>query len=149
MANETASTMQSHYGSAGDTAKPLNYNTYLMIEELTKLQVCQSEPAHHDEPLFIIIHQTYELWFKLILHEFDAVITQMNAENVPRASFFMRRVVAIFKLLVQQIHLLETMTPKDFLAFRKVRNFTARPVKCIRWASCRLFFATANQGLSN
>lgn len=104
-----------------DTASkhsPLSYNKYLKVNELKQLQECQSDPAHHDEPLFIIIHQAYELWFKLILHEIDIVIEFLNQDNVYRATFFMRRIVAIMKLLVQQIHILETMSPKDFLGFR-------------------------------
>jgi tryptophan 2,3-dioxygenase len=96
----------------------LTYNGYLKVQELKQLQICQSDPAHHDEPLFIIIHQTYELWFKLILHEIDEVFAKLAENRVRRATFYMRRVVAIMKLLVQQIHILETMTPRDFLGFR-------------------------------
>ncbi len=100
----------------------LDYNSYLMVEQLKTLQVCQSEPAHHDEPLFIIIHQTYELWFKLIIHELDLVLDLMKQGNVRRATHFMRRAVAIMRLLVQQIHILETMSPTDFLGFRHKLN---------------------------
>lgn len=100
----------------------LDYNSYLMVEQLKTLQVCQSEPPHHDEPLFIIIHQTYELWFKLIIHEIDLVFELMNENKVRRATHFMRRAVAIMKLLVQQIHILETMSPTDFLGFRHKLN---------------------------
>jgi len=112
-----------HYGgitSGGHTS--LNYNGYLKVEELKSLQICQSDPAHHDEPLFIIIHQTYELWFKLIIHELDLVIELMSADNVRKATHFMKRVVAIMRLLVNQIHILETMAPRDFLAFRHKLN---------------------------
>jgi tryptophan 2,3-dioxygenase len=100
----------------------LDYNSYLMVEQLKTLQVCQSEPPHHDEPLFIIIHQTYELWFKLIIHEIDLVFELMKENKVRRATHFMRRAVAIMKLLVQQIHILETMSPTDFLGFRHKLN---------------------------
>ena len=96
----------------------LTYNGYLMVKELKQLQVCQSDPAHHDEPLFIVIHQAYELWFKLILHEIDAVLELLREGNARRATFYMRRVLAIMRLLVQQIHILETMSPRDFLGFR-------------------------------
>ncbi|MBK9206150.1 MAG: tryptophan 2,3-dioxygenase [Candidatus Obscuribacter sp.] len=106
--------------SGGHT--PLTYNSYLMVDALKNLQVCQSSPAHHDEPLFIVIHQAYELWFKLIIHELDLVVELLNQNNVRRATHFMRRVVAIMKLLVQQIHILETMTPRDFLGFRDNLN---------------------------
>src|SRR5262249_43019076 len=97
---------------------PLTYNSYLKVDELKELQICQSNPPHHDEPLFIIIHQSYELWFKLILHELDTVFELLAADNVRRSIFYLRRVVAILKLLVDQIHILETMSPKDFLGFR-------------------------------
>lgn len=96
----------------------LTYNDYLKIPELLKLQMPQSDPAHHDELLFIIIHQVYELWFKLILHEMENAIRFMNERKVLRAHHFMKRVNEIMKLLVQQIHVLETMTPAEFLEFR-------------------------------
>ncbi|SRR5579875_297299 len=97
---------------------PLTYNSYLKVSELKRLQVCQSEPAHHDELLFVIIHQAYELWFKLILHELDTVLELLSAGSVRRANFFLRRVVAVMRLLVDQIHILETMSPRDFMGFR-------------------------------
>ncbi len=106
----------------GTERSPVTYNTYLKVDDLKRLQVCLSSPPHHDEPLFIIIHQTYELWFKLILHELDTVIEYMRANNVRRANFFMRRIVEIMKVLVNQIHILETMTPQDFLGFRDNLN---------------------------
>jgi len=112
-----------HYGgitSGGHT--PLTYNSYLKVEELKSLQICQSDPPHHDEPLFIIIHQTYELWFKLIIHELDLVIELMNEDRARKATHFMKRVVAIMKVLVAQIHVLETMAPRDFLGFRHKLN---------------------------
>jgi tryptophan 2,3-dioxygenase len=106
--------------SGGHTS--LTYNSYLKVADLKNLQICQSDPAHHDEPLFIIIHQTYELWFKLIIHELDLVIELMRADNVRKAMHFMKRVVAVMRLLVNQIHILETMSPRDFLAFRHKLN---------------------------
>lgn len=98
------------------------YNTYLKVGNLKELQVCLSSPAHHDEPLFIIIHQTYELWFKLILHELDTVVELLSRDDARRSTFYMRRVIAILRLLVGQIHILETMSPKDFLGFRSNLN---------------------------
>ena len=112
----------SYGGIATGGHTPLSYNSYLMVDELKKLQLCQSEPAHHDEPLFIIIHQTYELWFKLIIHELDLVVELMKEDKVRRATHFMRRVVSIMRVLVQQIHILETMAPRDFLGFRHKLN---------------------------
>src|ERR1044072_2730505 len=101
---------------------PLSYNKYLRVPELIDLQTCLSTPTHHDELLFITVHQAYELWFKQILHEIDAAIALMKSDRVAEASFALRRVVEIEKLLVNQIHLLETMTPISFLGFRDQLN---------------------------
>ena len=101
---------------------PLSYNKYLRVADLIGLQDCLSDPQHHDELLFITIHQAYELWFKQILHEIDAAIVLMNEDRLTAASRALRRVVEIEKLLVNQIHLLETMAPISFLAFRDQLN---------------------------
>src|ERR1044071_2337341 len=101
---------------------PLSYNKYLRVPELIDLQTCLSSPAHHDELLFITVHQAYELWFKQILHEIDAAIVLMKSDRVAEASFALRRVVEIEKLLIKQIHILETMTPISFLGFRDELN---------------------------
>jgi len=101
---------------------PLSYNSYLRVADLIKLQECLSDPAHHDELLFITIHQTYELWFKQILHEIDAAIAFMNEERPAAAARALMRVVEIEKILVNQIHILETMTPMSFLGFRDELN---------------------------
>ncbi|HEX4925478.1 MAG TPA: tryptophan 2,3-dioxygenase family protein [Bdellovibrionales bacterium] len=100
----------------------LTYNDYLKVPELLSLQRPQSEPAHHDEMLFIIIHQAYELWFKLILHEMETALELMEQKNILRANHFMTRVVEIFRILIPQIHILETMTPAEFLQFRGKLN---------------------------
>ena len=110
--------MTKEYGSNA----PLSYNKYLRVADLIGLQDCLSDPVHHDELLFITIHQTYELWFKQILHELDAAISQMNEDRAAAASQSLRRVVEIEKVLVKQIHILETMTPISFLAFRDELN---------------------------
>lgn len=107
--------------SDGDKA-PLSYNKYLRVPDLIALQDCLSEPSHHDELLFITIHQAYELWFKQILHELDAASAQMNEDRAAAAARTLRRVVEIEKVLVNQIHILETMTPINFLAFRDELN---------------------------
>lgn len=96
----------------------LTYGSYLKVDELLSLQVPQSDPAHHDEMLFIVIHQAYELWFKLILHELETAREFMNKDKVLRAHHFMKRVGEVMRVLVQQIHILETMTPAEFLEFR-------------------------------
>src|ERR1051325_4991328 len=100
----------------------LSYNKYLRVQDLINLQDCLSSPAHHDELLFITVHQAYELWFKQILHELDAAIQFMEDDRVPAATRALKRVVDIEKLLVNQIHILESMTPISFLAFRDQLN---------------------------
>ena len=110
--------MLNDYGSNA----PLSYNKYLRVPDLIALQDCLSDPTHHDELLFITVHQAYELWFKQILHEIDAVITQTNENRLTAAARSLRRVVEIEKLLINQIHILETMTPISFLAFRDELN---------------------------
>src|SRR5215218_1024893 len=101
---------------------PLSYNKYLRVQDLIKLQDNLSDPAHHDELLFITVHQAYELWFKQILHELDAAIALLAQDRLPAATRAIDRVVEIEKLLLNQIHLLETMTPLNFLAFRDELN---------------------------
>src|SRR2546423_10402262 len=104
------------------TNAPLSYNKYLRVQDLISLQECLSDPAHHDELLFITIHQAYELWFKQILHEIDAAVAMMNDDRLAAAARTLHRVVEIEKLLVNQIHILETMTSISFLGFREQLN---------------------------
>src|SRR3954469_1366557 len=101
---------------------PLSYNSYLRVQELIDLQTCLSSPAQHDELLFITVHQAYELWFKQILHEIDAATVLMKDDRELEATQALRRVVEIEKLLIDQIHILETMTPLRFLGFRDELN---------------------------
>lgn len=103
----------------------LTYGSYLHVEELIRLQQPQSSPPHHDELLFIIIHQTYELWFKQLLHELDAVVANLrvavknpDADEVYEAARLLRRCTEIARVLVEQFTILETMLPTHFLAFR-------------------------------
>jgi tryptophan 2,3-dioxygenase len=100
----------------------LSYNQYLKVQELTALQESLSEPVSHDELLFIIIHQTYELWFKQILHEIDATIKWLDENRTFRANHSLRAVVGIEKVLVSQIHILESMAQIGFLEFRDKLN---------------------------
>jgi tryptophan 2,3-dioxygenase len=100
----------------------LSYNKYLRVQDLLNLQDCLSDPAHHDELLFITVHQAYELWFKQILHEIDAAISFIAEDRLPAATRALERVVDIEKLLLDQIHILESMTPINFLAFRDQLN---------------------------
>lgn len=101
---------------------PLSYNRYLRVPDLIALQDCLSDPVHHDELLFITIHQAYELWFKMILHEIDAAIRLMAEDRAGAAERALHRVVEIEKVLLNQIHILETMSPIDFLGFRDQLN---------------------------
>ena len=101
---------------------PLSYNKYLKVPELLRLQETLSDPESHDELLFIIIHQTYELWFKQILHELDATIGWLNQGRSFRANHSLRAVIGIEKVLVTQIHILETMAQIGFLEFRDKLN---------------------------
>ncbi|MGA2745735.1 MAG: tryptophan 2,3-dioxygenase family protein [Candidatus Sulfotelmatobacter sp.] len=104
----------------------LTYSSYLKVPELLKLQESQSSPPHHDELLFIIVHQTYELWFKELLHDLDAVVANLAAagvhpgsrDEVYEAARLLRRCTEITRVLVEQFTILETMLPTHFLAFR-------------------------------
>jgi tryptophan 2,3-dioxygenase len=96
----------------------LTYGGYLRVEDLISLQGLKSDPPQHDETLFIIIHQVYELWFKQILHEVDAIIERLDQDKPLGAHRLLLRCIAIQRVLVGQVDVLETMTPMDFLAFR-------------------------------
>ncbi len=109
--------------------KSVYYGEYLQLEKILEAQAPESfkdgkEPAH-DEMLFVIIHQAYELWFKQILFELDSVTAIMsknelndNSADLQTIVHRLQRVVTILKVLVQQIDIIETMTPMDFLDFR-------------------------------
>jgi len=96
----------------------LTYGHYLKIDELLNLQHLLSDPPQHDELLFITIHQVYELWFKQLLHELDSVISYLDADDVLGGHRLVRRCIEIQRVLIEQITVLETMTPNDFLTFR-------------------------------
>jgi len=110
--------MSNEYGQDA----PLSYNKYLKVKELIQLQETLSDPQSHDELLFIIIHQTYELWFKQLLHELDACIGWVNEGRLFRANHSLRGVLSIERILVTQIHILESMAPIGFLEFRDKLN---------------------------
>ena len=101
---------------------PLSYNKYLKVPELISLQETLSEPTSHDELLFIIIHQTYELWFKQILHEIDSTLEWLKQGRAFRVNHSLRTVTAIEKVIVSQIHILESMAQIGFLEFRDKLN---------------------------
>ncbi len=104
----------------------LTYSSYLKVPELLELQRPQSVPPHHDELLFILVHQTYELWFKELLHDLDAVVANLqkagaapqSRDEVYEAARLLRRCTEITRVLVEQFTILETMLPTHFLAFR-------------------------------
>jgi len=103
------------------------YGSYLRVPELLALQQCVSRDpgtgeAEHDETLFIIIHQVYELWFKQLLHELDFIVSLLEAGNVNGARHHLKRVLKILKTLVGQVDVLETMTPAEFASFRSFLN---------------------------
>lgn len=100
----------------------LTYGGYLKVNELISLQSLHSDPPHHDETLFIIIHQVYELWFKQMLHEIDTIVEHLNRDEPLSAHRLLRRCIEIQRVLVNQVAVLETMTPMDFLAFRDRLN---------------------------
>jgi tryptophan 2,3-dioxygenase len=100
----------------------LSYGSYLEVDQLLSLQHPLSKPEHHDEMLFIVIHQVYELWFKLLLHELDATMRAMDRDDLLRVAKHFRRIHAIQRILEQQVDVLETMTPQEFNQFRDNLN---------------------------
>jgi tryptophan 2,3-dioxygenase len=100
----------------GEEGRELSYGTYLKVPELLHLQ--QGLSQEHDELLFIVAHQVYELWFKVVLFELEAARDRIDADDVFFARHHLHRVHVIERLLVEQIDVLETMSPQDFLAFR-------------------------------
>jgi len=103
------------------TDPAVTYTSYLRIDDLLSLQQLRSAAGgapEHDEMLFIVIHQVYELWFKQILWELDHVVALLDADDPTRAAHGLNRVLRILKVLVGQLDVLETMTPLEFLSFR-------------------------------
>ncbi|OLB52620.1 MAG: tryptophan 2,3-dioxygenase, partial [Gemmatimonadetes bacterium 13_2_20CM_2_65_7] len=96
----------------------VTYASYLQLEKLLALQHPRAGELEHDETLFVIIHQIYELWFKEVLHELDYLQTLLRANDTPLAAATLKRILTILKTLVAQIDVLETMTPLNFLTFR-------------------------------
>jgi tryptophan 2,3-dioxygenase/ribonuclease HI len=115
-----------------------DYASYLFIDDLLRLQK-PITPGAHDELLFIVVHQAYELWFKLILHELMAARDDLEAGRPHAAAPKLRRVVAIERLLLDQLDVLETMSPDGFLEFRDplapASGFQSRQFREIEWVS--------------
>ena len=115
------------------TDRSITYGSYLAVDELLSLQRPRSQGPEHDEMLFIVIHQVYELWFKQVLHEVDHVIALLEAREPHRAQpgspprvfqrggveHTLKRILTILKVLVAQLDILETMTPLEFQSFRQ------------------------------
>jgi tryptophan 2,3-dioxygenase len=96
----------------------VTYATYLHLDELLSLQQPRADGPEHDELLFIVIHQVYELWFKELLHELDRVAALLTSDEPHRVQHTLKRILTILKVLVAQLDILETMTPLEFLSFR-------------------------------
>ncbi len=117
--------MTDQFVSFGEQGAQLTYGSYLRLPQLLDSQHLESDPPAHDELLFITIHQVYELWFKQLLHEVGAARDAMTAatgstsKGLWWAQHLLQRVHVIERVLVQQIDVLETMTPQDFLEFRQ------------------------------
>lgn len=132
--------------SEGGKYSTIHYQKYLKLEQILGAQDLRStqleEPAH-EEMLFIIVHQVYELWFKQIIHELQSVLEMFSLEHIKDTHLSicigrMNRVQAILKLMVEQISIMETMTPLDFLDFRNYlfpasgfQSFQFRTVECL------------------
>ncbi len=101
-----------------DAQAALTYGAYLRIDDLLGLQQPRSEGPEHDEMLFIVIHQVYELWFKELLHELDRVRRLLEQDDAFRVQHTLKRILTILKVMVAQLDILETMTPLEFLSFR-------------------------------
>src|SRR6267143_1351006 len=100
--------------------RPLSYGEYLGLDELLDLQRLVSKPRQHDEVLFLIAHQAYELWFKLMLNELETAISFMLGDDLAEATRLIQRVVPVQRVLSQQLEVLETIRPTDFLKFRSI-----------------------------
>jgi tryptophan 2,3-dioxygenase len=96
----------------------LTYGDYLHVDELLALQRPRSEPPEHDETLFIVVHQAYELWFKLLLHELDKIKDDLFAGHLYPAISTFKRARTIMKVMVEQVDIVETLTPMSFASFR-------------------------------
>lgn len=114
-----ASQARESFVSFGEQGAQLTYGSYLRLPQLLDAQHLESDPPAHDELLFITIHQVYELWFQQLLHEVVAARGAMIEGRLWWAQHLLQRVHVIERVLVQQVDVLETMTPQDFLEFRQ------------------------------
>ena len=94
----------------------LDYKGYLKLEELLELQQPLADQPTHDETLFIIVHQVFELWFKLVLHEIDKIFEVLDQNDVIESERLTRRLTSIIRLFIPKLSVLETMMPSDCAA---------------------------------
>jgi tryptophan 2,3-dioxygenase len=100
------------------SSEDLDYKKYLRLDELLNLQHTLAKPDCHDETLFIIVHQVFELWFRLILHEIDKIFELLDSDDVLESERLIRRLTSIVRLFIPKLSVLETMIPSDFIQFR-------------------------------
>jgi tryptophan 2,3-dioxygenase len=105
-----------------DLEHKLTYDKYLKVDELLSLQEEQSDPVHHDEMLFIVIHQAYELWFKQILHELSGVVKNIRKNSLFPVLKSLDRIITIQKVIIKQVDIIETLSPVEFAGFRDHLN---------------------------
>jgi len=125
----------------------LTYASYLRLPDLLDLQEPRSTPPEHDEMLFIVIHQVYELWFKLLLHEADKARRDFSADDLYGALHTFKRMRTIMKTLVAQVDILETMTPRSFSSFRD-RLDTASGFQSAQYRELEFVFGYKRPGVT-
>ncbi len=126
---------------------PHTYTSYLRLDELLDLQTPASGGEDHDEMLFIVIHQVYELWFKQVLHEMALLRQAFEKDDRPLALATLKRVLTIFKTLVSQVDILETMTPVSFSSFR-YRLDTASGFQSVQFRELELVLGHRAPGMA-
>src|SRR5690606_29947759 len=107
-------------GIVTDLSKSMSYSAYLALDQVLGAQHPRSSPPHHDEILFIIMHQTSELWLKLIKHELDSARTLLADDDLAAALKRLARIKHIQETLIQQWSVLATLTPTEYVQFRGV-----------------------------
>lgn len=105
-----------HPGRTPHDDPALNYSRYLALDELLRAQRPLTD--EHDELLFIVVHQVYELWFKQLLHELQHLQARLGSGDTAHALHTLKRILTVLKVVVAQIDVLETMTPRQFTSFR-------------------------------
>src|ERR1043165_7373121 len=101
-----------------NNSRDLDYKGYLQLTNLLELQSPLADPRCHDEMLFIVIHQVFELWFRLMIHEIDRVFALLDADDTRESERLIRRLTSIVRLFIPKLSVLETMIPSDFIQFR-------------------------------